>query len=74
MIMSDTMLNIAAWVETLSASARETLQGNEEGQGMVEYGLILALVSIAAIAALVILGPQIAARFTGVSNALTNNP
>jgi pilus assembly protein Flp/PilA len=73
-MMTNSLLNIAAFVETELAGLRESLSGNDEGQGMVEYGLILALVSIAAIAALVILGPQIAARFTGVSNALTNNP
>ena len=31
----------------------------EEGQGMVEYGLIIALVAVVAIAALVLMGPQI---------------
>ncbi len=30
------------------------------GQGMIEYGLIIALVAIVVIAALVYLGPQIA--------------
>jgi pilus assembly protein Flp/PilA len=43
---------------------------NKKGQGMVEYGLILALVSVAGIAALVLLGPQITAQFTAVTNAL----
>jgi Flp pilus assembly pilin Flp len=38
---------------------------------MVEDGLILALVSVAAIAALVLPGPQIAAVFTGGNNGLT---
>ncbi len=32
---------------------------DEEGQGMVEYGLIIALVAIVVIAALMILGPKI---------------
>ena len=43
---------------------------DEEGQGMVEYGLILALVAIVVIAALVILGPAIAGIFNTVSNSL----
>lgn len=30
-----------------------------EGQGMVEYGLLLALISIAAIAVLVLFGPEL---------------
>jgi pilus assembly protein Flp/PilA len=73
-MMTDSLLNIAAYLETELAGLRESLSGNDEGQGMVEYGLILALVSIAAIAALVILGPQIASRFTGVTNALNTAP
>ena len=32
---------------------------DEEGQGMVEYGLIIALIAIVVIAALVLLGPKI---------------
>lgn len=43
---------------------------NEEGQGMVEYGLILALVAVVVIAALTLLGPKIANVFTNVNNKL----
>jgi pilus assembly protein Flp/PilA len=42
----------------------------EEGQGMVEYGLIIALVAIIVIAALVILGPKIADIFNKASASL----
>jgi len=42
----------------------------EEGQGMAEYGLILALVAIAVIAALTALGGGINANFQGVTDAL----
>lgn len=42
------------------------LWNDEEGQGMVEYGLIIALVSVVAIAALIVLGPRIAKVFTDV--------
>jgi pilus assembly protein Flp/PilA len=72
--MSDLMLNIAAWVETYRASLDDALAERESGQGMVEYGLILALVSVAAIAALVLLGPRIATIFTGVNNSLNVAP
>jgi pilus assembly protein Flp/PilA len=36
------------------------LQRDEEGQGLAEYALILALIAIVAITALIFLGEQIA--------------
>ncbi len=49
--------------------ARLTVR-DEEGQGMVEYGLIIALVAIVVIAALVILGPKVANIFNKASASL----
>jgi pilus assembly protein Flp/PilA len=42
----------------------------EEGQTMVEYGLILALVSIAAVGALTLLGPAVSSQFASVTTSL----
>jgi pilus assembly protein Flp/PilA len=42
-----------------------------EGQGMVEYGLILALVSVVAIAVLLIVGENLDAVFQFVADALS---
>jgi pilus assembly protein Flp/PilA len=42
----------------------------EEGQGMVEYGLIIALVAVVAIAGLIVLGPKIAALFTSLGSSV----
>ena len=42
----------------------------EEGQTMVEYGLILALVSVVAIGILTTLGGKVITTFTSASNAL----
>jgi len=42
----------------------------EEGQGMVEYALIIVLVSIVAIAALTSMGTSITAIFTTISGTL----
>ena len=42
----------------------------EEGQTMVEYGLILALVSVVAITVLITLGGNVVATFTSASSAL----
>jgi len=39
---------------------------HEEGQGMVEYGLIVGLIAIIVIAVFVALGPQITRLFTDV--------
>lgn len=43
---------------------------NEEGQGMAEYGLIIALIAVVVIAALTLMGQKIMAKFTEVNNAL----
>ena len=43
----------------------------EDGQGMVEYALIIALIAIVVIAALVVLGPIIADMFNDVGDQLT---
>ncbi len=43
---------------------------SKKGQGMVEYGLILALVAVVAMAGLVTMGPQVLAKFNEVTGAL----
>lgn len=45
---------------------------DENGQGMVEYGLILALIAIAAIAVLGGLGRKVTNIFTQTSDQLTS--
>lgn len=42
----------------------------EEGQGLVEYGLIIFLVAIVIIAILVLLGPQIGSIFSGITGSI----
>lgn len=44
---------------------------DENGQGMVEYGLIIALVAVAVIAAVKLLAPAISDIFTKASDELT---
>lgn len=48
------------------------MKNEESGQGMVEYGLIIALVSIAVIAVLGILGGDLKEIFTDAEKALDN--
>lgn len=47
-----------------------SLVKNEKGQGMVEYALLVGLIAIVVIAALVLLGPAIAQKFTDIQNSL----
>ena len=47
-----------------------SLWKEERGQGMTEYGLILALLVIGVIAVLVVMGPRLVAKFNEVSNAI----
>lgn len=45
--------------------------GNERGQGLAEYALILVLVAIVAIVALALLGTQISIIFQQISDAIS---
>ncbi|MEL7655736.1 MAG: Flp family type IVb pilin [Bacillota bacterium] len=46
------------------------LKNEESGQGMVEYGLIIAAIAIVAIATLTPLGGKVAAMFTNIGTHL----
>ncbi|MDY2788853.1 MAG: Flp family type IVb pilin [Atopobium sp.] len=46
----------------------------ESGQGLVEYGLIIALIAVVCIAALTALGGGIKGKFEEVKNKLTPAP
>lgn len=48
----------------------KTCLRQQEGQGMVEYGLILALVALVAIGALTLMGGNITTLFTGAADKL----
>ena len=54
-------------VQTLVAKLRER---TEEGQGMVEYALILAFIAILVIVALKFLQPSISNTLNNVTNSL----
>ena len=61
-------LRIEELVEGLAARMREA----EEGQDLIEYALLAALISIVAIVAMRALGTQISALFTYISTQLGN--
>ena len=47
-----------------------TMHRDEEGQGLAEYALILALIAIIAIIALIFLGNQVSAILSDVGNSV----
>jgi pilus assembly protein Flp/PilA len=46
------------------------LKNEESGQGMVEYGLLLALIAVVVISALLVLGPKVRDTFNKVNDNL----
>ena len=54
-------------ISTLHSALR---RDDEEGQTLVEYGLLLALIAIVVIAALVVLGPVVSAIFDEIGDTL----
>ena len=60
------MLRLWVWLETL----RQQAMDEEAGQGLAEYGLILALIAVVAIVALTNLGTGIVAKLAQVTAAL----
>ncbi len=53
---------------------RGVLEDKEEGQGLVEYALIIVLIAIAVIAAVTLLGDQVGAVFGQITTELGGNP
>ena len=57
--------------ETIGAKAMNDFRTGEEGQGLVEYALIIAVIAIAVIVAMVFLRGQIQNIFSNIGNNLT---
>lgn len=55
---------------TTLLSRLETLRDREEGQGMIEYSLLAALISIIAIGAITLVGTDVNGVFNAVEAAL----
>jgi pilus assembly protein Flp/PilA len=54
----------------LISSARAWLHPDEDGQGLAEYALILALIAIVAIVALIFLGGQVSTILSKVGSSV----
>ena len=55
---------------TRVVSLVERLRGDEDGQGLAEYALILALIAVIAIVSLIFLGSQISDKLSVIGNAV----
>jgi pilus assembly protein Flp/PilA len=60
--MNNLMINILVKVQDLLK--------NEEGQDLVEYGLVVALVAFGAVAAMKLLGTEISTVFSDITSTL----
>jgi pilus assembly protein Flp/PilA len=57
-------------LSSLYLKLRELLHRDEEGQGMVEYALILVLIAVVVIVVLILLGNQVKNVFCNISGGL----
>ncbi|WP_248759603.1 Flp family type IVb pilin [Pseudarthrobacter sp. SSS035] len=63
--MTSLMVSMTAFI----AGVKNRLT-SEKGATMVEYGIMVAFIAVVVMAAVIVLGPQIAGLFTRVSNSL----
>jgi len=59
-----------ALINDLYLKVLRTLDRDEEGQGLAEYALILALIAIVAIIALIFLGSQVSKQLSNVGTSI----
>jgi pilus assembly protein Flp/PilA len=59
------MLSLAGFVKTLACKVMR----NDRGANLIEYGLVATLIVLVVIPTLIILGPLVAALYTGVIGA-----
>ena len=72
--MSDLMLSTWVAAQTWVAAAKNAVVRDEEGQGLVEYALILGLVAVVAVVILLTVGNQVSNIFNTISNKLAASP
>ena len=63
------LIDPRTWYVRLSGLA-DLIERDEEGQGLAEYALILALIAIVAIVALIFLGTQVSKILSTVGKSL----
>jgi Flp pilus assembly pilin Flp len=66
----NSMLKLFTFAQAYAADAFETLRKREEGQTMAEYGVVLAVITLAVIGAITLLSSHVRNAITSVANIL----
>ena len=64
------MLKLFAFAQVFAAEATESLKKREEGQTMAEYGVVLAVITLAVIGAITLLSDNVRAAIENVAGIL----
>ncbi|MGB2953653.1 MAG: hypothetical protein WBB74_09740 [Gaiellaceae bacterium] len=64
------MLKLFAFTQVWAAEAVGTLRRREEGQTMAEYGVVLAVITLAVIGAITLLSDRVRTALTNVAGIL----
>jgi Flp pilus assembly pilin Flp len=64
------MLKLFTFAQAYAADAYETLRKREDGQTMAEYGVVLAVITLAVIGAITLLSSHVRSAITSVANIL----
>jgi len=64
------VLKLFAFIQVSAADAAKALQRREDGQTMAEYGVVLAVITIAVIGAITLLSDNVRNALESVANVL----
>ena len=64
------MLRLFSFAQTAVIDAMDALRRREEGQTMAEYGVVLAVITLAVIGAITLLSSNVRNAITSVANIL----
>ena len=64
------MIKLFSFAQTLAVDAAGALRRREEGQTMAEYGVVLAVITLAVIAAITLLSGNVSNAINSVANIL----
>ncbi len=64
------MLKLFAFTQAFAAGAVDALRRREDGQTMAEYGVVLAVITLAVVAAISLLSDNVRSALENVANIL----